>query len=57
VTDLQPWLASTTPASASAPGANTRFWGDVMHHPLQFAKPDWNSVFCEFPDAALKSRR
>jgi glyoxylase-like metal-dependent hydrolase (beta-lactamase superfamily II) len=32
------------------------FWGDVMHHPLQIAKPDWNSVFCEFPDAALKSR-
>jgi glyoxylase-like metal-dependent hydrolase (beta-lactamase superfamily II) len=33
------------------------FWGDVMHHPLQFVRPDWNSAFCEFPDAARKSRR
>jgi hypothetical protein len=32
------------------------FWGDVMHHPLQFVRPDWNSVFCEFPEAARKSR-
>jgi glyoxylase-like metal-dependent hydrolase (beta-lactamase superfamily II) len=41
----------------SSRGEYALFWGDVMHHPLQFMKPDWNSVFCEFPDAALKSRR
>jgi glyoxylase-like metal-dependent hydrolase (beta-lactamase superfamily II) len=41
----------------SSRGEHALFWGDVMHHPLQFAKPDWSSVFCEFPDAALKSRR
>lgn len=33
------------------------FWGDVIHHPLQFARPDWNSAYCEFPDAAKKVRR
>ena len=32
------------------------FWGDVMHHPIQFLRPDWNSVFCEFADAATRSR-
>ena len=41
----------------SSRGEHALFWGDVMHHPLQLAKPDWNSVFCEFPEAALKSRR
>jgi glyoxylase-like metal-dependent hydrolase (beta-lactamase superfamily II) len=38
-------------------GEQALFWGDVMHHPLQFVKPDWNSLFCEFPDAATESRR
>jgi hypothetical protein len=38
-------------------GEQALFWGDVMHHPLQFVRPDWNSVFCEFPDAARESRR
>jgi glyoxylase-like metal-dependent hydrolase (beta-lactamase superfamily II) len=38
-------------------GEQALFWGDVMHHPLQFVRPDWNSVFCEFPDAARKARR
>jgi glyoxylase-like metal-dependent hydrolase (beta-lactamase superfamily II) len=38
-------------------GEHALFWGDVMHHPLQFVRPDWNSVFCEFPDAARKARR
>ncbi len=28
-----------------------------MHSPMQFAQPDWNSVYCEFPDAARKARR
>jgi glyoxylase-like metal-dependent hydrolase (beta-lactamase superfamily II) len=38
-------------------GEQALFWGDVMHHPLQFVRPDWNSVFYEFPDAARKARR
>ncbi|AGA25010.1 MBL fold metallo-hydrolase [Singulisphaera acidiphila] len=38
-------------------GEQALFWGDVMHHPLQFVRPDWNSQFCEFPDAARESRR
>jgi glyoxylase-like metal-dependent hydrolase (beta-lactamase superfamily II) len=38
-------------------GAEALFWGDVMHHPLQFVRPDWNSGFCEFPDSARKARR
>jgi glyoxylase-like metal-dependent hydrolase (beta-lactamase superfamily II) len=41
----------------SSRGEHALFWGDVMHHPLQFVRPDWNSVFCEFPEAARKSRR
>jgi glyoxylase-like metal-dependent hydrolase (beta-lactamase superfamily II) len=32
------------------------FAGDVMHHPLQVFKPEWNSVFCAFPEAAQTSR-
>jgi len=41
----------------SSRGEQALFWGDVMHHPLQIVRPDWNSEFCEFPDAARKSRR
>lgn len=33
------------------------FCGDVMHHPLQVALPQWNSVFCEFPEQALHARQ
>lgn len=33
------------------------FSGDVMHHPIQIARPQWNSVFCEFQDDARQSRR
>jgi glyoxylase-like metal-dependent hydrolase (beta-lactamase superfamily II) len=40
----------------SSRGEQALFWGDVMHHPLQFVRPDWNSVFCEFPEAAHKAR-
>jgi glyoxylase-like metal-dependent hydrolase (beta-lactamase superfamily II) len=38
-------------------GEQALFWGDVLHHPLQVARPDWNSVYCEFPEAARRSRR
>ncbi len=32
------------------------FGGDVMHHPVQVAQPDWNSVFCEFSEDARRAR-
>ena len=43
--------------SFTSRGERALFWGDVMHTPVQFAQPDWNSVYCEFPDAARKARR
>ncbi|CCE05360.1 Beta-lactamase domain protein [Bradyrhizobium sp. STM 3843] len=43
--------------SFTSRGERALFWGDVMHHPLQVARPDWNSVYCEFPQAAQASRR
>jgi len=43
--------------SFTSRGERALFWGDVMHHPLQVARPDWNSVYCEFPEAARTSRR
>ncbi|WP_316176373.1 MULTISPECIES: MBL fold metallo-hydrolase [unclassified Bradyrhizobium] len=43
--------------SLTSRGERALFWGDVMHHPLQVARPDWNSVYCEFPDAARSSRQ
>ncbi|MDP0929890.1 MBL fold metallo-hydrolase [Paracoccus onubensis] len=38
-------------------GEQALFWGDVFHHPVQVTHPEWNSVFCEFPAAAVRSRR
>ena len=43
--------------SFASRGERALFWGDVMHHPLQFAQLGWNSVYCEFPDAARGARR
>lgn len=43
--------------SLTSRGETALFWGDVMHHPLQFHRPDTNSVYCEFPKAAQQSRR
>ena len=37
-------------------GEQALFAGDVMHHPLQVYEPTLNSCFCEFPEAALRSR-
>ncbi len=31
----------------SSGGVHGFFAGDVMHHPIQVAQPDWSSVFCE----------
>jgi glyoxylase-like metal-dependent hydrolase (beta-lactamase superfamily II) len=33
------------------------FVGDIMHHPMQIHRPDWNSRFCEDPQRARESRR
>lgn len=38
-------------------GEGALFSGDVMHHPLQVVRPDWNSVFCEWQEEARASRR
>ncbi|RDJ21899.1 MBL fold metallo-hydrolase [Bosea caraganae] len=32
------------------------FSADIMHHPLQIVRPDWNTAFCQLPDAALETR-
>ncbi|PWC39808.1 MBL fold metallo-hydrolase [Azospirillum sp. TSO35-2] len=37
-------------------GTEALFTGDLMHHPIQIYHPDWNSVFCERPDEARRSR-
>ncbi|MDP6345991.1 MAG: MBL fold metallo-hydrolase [Alphaproteobacteria bacterium] len=33
------------------------FTGDILHHPLQVYRPDWNSRFCALPDEARRTRR
>jgi glyoxylase-like metal-dependent hydrolase (beta-lactamase superfamily II) len=33
------------------------FVGDIMHHPAQIFRPDWNSIFCEDAEMARQSRR
>jgi glyoxylase-like metal-dependent hydrolase (beta-lactamase superfamily II) len=42
--------------SFTSRGERALFWGDVMHHPLQVERPDLNSCYCEFPEAAVRSR-
>lgn len=37
-------------------GEQALFAGDVMHHPVQVYEPSLNSCFCEFPEAASRSR-
>ena len=38
-------------------GQSAIFTGDIMHHPVQFRFPDWNSVFCEDKPQAIHSRQ
>jgi len=38
-------------------GQHGVFTADVFHQPMQIARPDWNSCFCEVPDAAIVTRR
>lgn len=33
------------------------FVGDVVHHPAQIYRPEWNSIFCEAPEEARQTRR
>lgn len=33
------------------------FTADVFHQPMQIVRPDWNSRFCEIPEAAIATRR
>lgn len=33
------------------------FTGDILHHPMQVIRPDWNSVYCEDPRQAAATRR
>lgn len=35
----------------------TVFSGDVIHSPLQLARPDWSSAFCADPEGARQTRR
>lgn len=42
--------------SYTSRGETAFFWGDVLHHPLQTHHPELNSMFCEFPEAAIKAR-
>lgn len=37
-------------------GALGIFTGDICHHPIQVAYPDWNSAYCELPDQARQTR-
>ena len=38
-------------------GESALFVGDILHHPAQVFCPQWNSVYCENPQAARSSRR
>ncbi|NIF21557.1 MBL fold metallo-hydrolase [Candidatus Pantoea multigeneris] len=38
-------------------GESAIFTGDLMHHPVQFQYPHWNSVFCENLSLATASRQ
>ena len=37
-------------------GVEALFSGDLFHHPLQIYAPDLTSTYCEFPEAARRSR-
>lgn len=37
-------------------GERALFTGDILHHPMQVVRPDWNSVYCEDRAAAARTR-
>ena len=43
--------------SITSGGHEAIFGGDVVHHPFELNEPDLVSMFCEFPEAARRSRR
>jgi glyoxylase-like metal-dependent hydrolase (beta-lactamase superfamily II) len=58
------WLEPTpghTPGHVSvrlrSQGAEAVITGDLMHHPVQMAEPQWNSAFDSDADGARKTRR
>lgn len=38
-------------------GEHALFVGDILHHPIQVRRPEWNSIFCEDPASARQTRR
>lgn len=40
-----------------APDGGAVFSGDVLHHPIQVAYPEWNSRFCMDPDRSRATRQ
>lgn len=38
-------------------GDTALFTGDILHHPMQILRPEWNSVYCEDRIAAADTRR
>ncbi len=43
--------------SLRSAGESGLFTADVFHQPMQIVRPDWNSRYCEVPDAAIATRR
>ncbi len=43
--------------SITSQGREAIFGGDVVHHPFELNDPELVSMFCEFPEAARRSRR
>lgn len=43
--------------SITSQGHEAVFGGDVVHHPFELSDPELVSMFCEFPEAAITSRR
>ncbi len=42
---------------AASRGERAMLSGDLMHHPLQCAEPDWSSCFCVDPGHSCRTRR
>lgn len=38
-------------------GERALFTADILHHPMQVIRPDWNSVYCEAGEQARATRR
>lgn len=47
----------STVMQVASEGVTAMFVGDVVHHPAQIYRPEWNSAFCEDADQARETRR